>query len=99
MTLGVKIEFLVAEALRSVGGLVLDANGERFANERGRRGDVVGKMWKNKSFLRLYLYEAASDEIAWHCKRYTKCGVVKFYESVEALAKDTGVPLYVMRGQ
>merc|ERR1719471_1835858 len=28
-----KIKFLAAEALRGVGGLVLDANGKRFANE------------------------------------------------------------------
>eukprot|EP00445_Apocalathium_hangoei_P062920 CAMPEP_0204102350 /NCGR_PEP_ID=MMETSP0360-20130528/194935_1 /ASSEMBLY_ACC=CAM_ASM_000342 /TAXON_ID=268821 /ORGANISM="Scrippsiella Hangoei, Strain SHTV-5" /LENGTH=337 /DNA_ID=CAMNT_0051051765 /DNA_START=69 /DNA_END=1080 /DNA_ORIENTATION=- len=32
-----KIKFLAAEALRGVGGLILDANGKRFANELGRR--------------------------------------------------------------
>merc|ERR1719428_1396681 len=32
-----KIKFLAAEALRGVGGLVLDADGKRFANELGRR--------------------------------------------------------------
>merc|ERR1719265_2758094 len=31
-----KVKFLAAEALRGVGGLVLDANGKRFANELGR---------------------------------------------------------------
>ena len=33
-----KIKFLAAEALRGVGGLVINANGERFCNELGRRG-------------------------------------------------------------
>merc|ERR1712125_191086 len=58
--------------------------GNRFANELGRRDYVTGEMCLNK---------AASDEIIWHCKHYTGRGVMKFYESGEALAKDMGVPL------
>merc|ERR1719498_1157412 len=42
-----KVKFLAAEALRGVGGLVLDKNGKRFANELGRRDYVTGEMWKN----------------------------------------------------
>jgi len=91
-----KIKFLAAEALRGVGGLVLDANGKRFANELGRRDYVTGEMWKNKPPFRLCLNKAASDEIIWHCKHYTGRGVMKFYESGEALAKDMGVPLSVL---
>merc|ERR1719383_79528 len=86
-----KIKFLAAEALRGVGGLVLDANGNRFANELGRRDYVTGEMWKNKPPFRLCLNKAASEEIHWHCKHYTGRGVMKFYESGEALAKDMGV--------
>merc|ERR1711878_43930 len=88
-----KIKFLAAEALRGVGGLVLNANGKRFANELGRRDYVTGEMWKNKPPFRLCLNKAASDEIIWHCKHYTGRGVMKFYESGEALAKDMGVPV------
>ena len=33
------------QALRDVGGLVLDANGKRFANGLGRRVYVTGEMW------------------------------------------------------
>merc|ERR1712151_692713 len=91
-----KIKFLAAEALRGVGGLVLDANGERFANELGRRDYVTGEMWKNKPPFRLCLNKAASDEIIWHCKHYTGCGVMKFYESGAALAQDMGVPVSVL---
>merc|ERR1739844_574154 len=78
------------------GGLVLDANGKRFANELGRRDYVTGEMWKNKPPFRLCLDKAASDEIHWHCKHYTGRGVMKFYESGEALAADMGVPLSVL---
>merc|ERR1711957_723443 len=88
-----KIKFLAAEALRGVGGLVFNAEGDRFANELGRRDYVTGEMWKNKPPFRLCLNKAASDEIIWHCKHYTGRGVMKFYASGEDLAKDMGVPV------
>merc|ERR1712151_513334 len=88
-----KIKFLAAEALRGVGGLVLDANGKRFANELGRRDYVTGEMWKNKPPFRLCLNKAASDEIIWHCKHYTGRGVMKYYANGAELAKDMGVAL------
>merc|ERR1712187_51873 len=50
-------------------------------------------MWKNKPPFRLALNKAASDEIIWHAKHYTGRGVMKYYESGEALAKDMGVPI------
>merc|ERR550539_1825831 len=86
-----KVKFLAAEALRGVGGLILDANGKRFANELGRRDYVTGEMWKNKPPFRLALNKAASDEIIWHCKHYTGRGVMKFYANGQALADDMGV--------
>merc|ERR1712076_333054 len=91
-----KIKFLAAEALRGVGGLVLDANGNRFANELGRRDYVTGEMWKNTPPFRLCLNRAAQEEIIWHCKHYTGRGVMKFYETGAALANDMGVSLSVL---
>merc|ERR1712045_342300 len=91
-----KIKFLAAEALRGVGGLVLDANGKRFANELGRRDYVTGEMWKNKPPFRLCLNKAASDEIHWHCKHYTGRGVMKFYANGKELAADMGIEVSVL---
>merc|ERR1712139_629502 len=91
-----KVKFLAAEALRGVGGIVLDATGKRFANELGRRDYVTGEMWKNKPPFRLCLNKAASDEIMWHCKHYTGRGVMKYYASGADLAKDMGVPLQTL---
>merc|ERR1719504_87012 len=91
-----KIKFLAAEALRGVGGLIFNRDGQRFANELGRRDYVTGEMWKNKPPFRLCLNKAASTEILWHCKHYTGRGVMKFYESGEALAKEMGCPLSVL---
>merc|ERR1719345_548627 len=91
-----KIKFLAAEALRGVGGLIINRDGLRFANELGRRDYVTGEMWKNKPPFRLCLNKAASDEILWHCKHYTGRGVMKFYETGEALAKDMGIQVSVL---
>lgn len=88
-----KIKFLAAEALRGVGGLVLDKDGKRFANELGRRDYVTGEMWKNKPPFRLVLNKAASDEIIWHCKHYTGRGVMKYFESGKALAEEMKIPV------
>merc|ERR1712151_932676 len=70
-----KVKFLAAEALRGVGGMLLDINGNRFCNELGRRDYVTGMMWKNNGVLNgnttgffLYLNGKASNEIQWHCK-------------------------------
>merc|ERR1711953_301749 len=91
-----KVKFLAAEALRGVGGLVLDADGKRFANELGRRDYVTGEMWKNRPPFRLVLNKAASAEIHWHCKHYTGRGVMKFYESGTALATEMGIEVSVL---
>lgn len=43
-----KVKFLAAEALRGVGGLLLDSKGQRFVDELQHRDYVTGKMWENK---------------------------------------------------
>jgi len=91
-----KVKFLAAEALRGVGGLVLDVNGRRFANEVGRRDYLTGEMWKNKPPFRLCLNNTAANEMIWHAKHYTGRGVMKYYESGEALAKDMGIDVKVL---
>lgn len=64
-----KVKFLAAEALRGVGGLLLDNEGDRFADELGHRDYVTGRMWDNNKFpVRLILNGQATKEIEWHCK-------------------------------
>jgi aspartate oxidase len=43
----VQVKFLAAEALRGVGGLLLDNTGSRFVDELQHRDFVTGKMWEN----------------------------------------------------
>jgi len=85
-----KVKFLAAEALRGVGGLLLDGDGNRFANELGRRDYVTGEMWKNKAPFRLVLNEAAAKEIHWHCEHYKGRGVMKKFDTGKAMADDIG---------
>merc|ERR1711904_145913 len=92
-----KVKFLAAEALRGVGGVLIDREGKRFANELGRRDYVTGRMWKNKPPFRLCLNSKASKEIHWHCEHYKGRGVMKSYESGLDLAKEMGIPESVLR--
>jgi flavocytochrome c len=89
-----KLKFLAAEALRGVGGLLLNKEGDRFCNELGHRDYVTGEMWKNKKApYRLVMNAAGSKEIEWHCKHYVGRGLMKKYNSGADLAKDMGIPV------
>ncbi|KDN45165.1 hypothetical protein RSAG8_05080, partial [Rhizoctonia solani AG-8 WAC10335] len=93
-----KVKFLAAEALRGVGGLLLDNEGQRFADELGHRDYVTGRMWDNGKFpIRLILNGRASKEIEWHCKHYVGRGLMKRVESGEALAKEMGLKPEVIK--
>lgn len=86
-----KVKFLAAEALRGCGGILLDAEGNRFCDELGHRDYVTGMMWKNKFPIRLVLNTAASKEIEWHCRHYAGRGLMKKFDNGEALAKEMGI--------
>lgn len=86
-----KVKFLAAEALRGVGGILLDANGNRFCDELGRRDYVTGEMNKNKGPFRLVLNGKASKEIEWHCKHYVGRKLMKKFNSGADFAKELGV--------
>merc|ERR1719169_233841 len=95
-----KVKFLAAEALRGVGGVLLDITGKRFCNELGRRDYVTGMMWKNNGITLgnttcffLCLNSKASTEITWHCKHYRGRGLMKSYNNMGEFAKEYGMPL------
>ena len=87
-----KVKFLAAEAFRGVGGILLDADGNRFADELGRRDYVSGEMNRNKGPFRLILNGKASKEIEWHCKHYVGRGIMKRFSSGAEVAKEMGIP-------
>ncbi|KAI0930652.1 hypothetical protein AcV5_007311 [Taiwanofungus camphoratus] len=93
-----KVKFLAAEALRGVGGLLLDNEGQRFVDELQHRDYVTGKMWENGKYpIRLVLNGQASSEIEWHCKHYVGRGLMKRFENGTALAKEMGLKPEVLK--
>jgi flavocytochrome c len=86
-----KVKFLAAEALRGVGGILLDANGKRFVDELQHRDFVTGEMWKNKFPIRLVLNSKSGKEIEWHVKHYMGRGLMRKFDTGADLAKEIGV--------
>ncbi|OAR02848.1 hypothetical protein LLEC1_04641 [Akanthomyces lecanii] len=90
---GSKWKFLAAEALRGEGGLLLNADGDRFCDELGHRDYVSGMMWKekekNKFPIRLILNSKASNVLDFHTRHYSGRGLMKKM-SGEELAKEIG---------
>jgi flavocytochrome c len=88
-----KVKWLAAEALRGYGGIIINANGERFCDELGRRDYVSGEMHRNKPPFRLILNSTASKEIEWHCKHYVGRKLMKYFTSGKDLAKEMNIPV------
>ncbi|KAH7155808.1 FAD binding domain-containing protein [Dactylonectria estremocensis] len=90
---GSKWKFLAAEALRGEGGLLLNADGDRFCDELGHRDYVSGMMWKEKEKskfpIRLVLNSKASNTLDFHTRHYSGRGLMKKMTGAE-LAKEIG---------
>jgi len=90
---GSKWKFLAAEALRGEGGLLLNADGDRFCDELGHRDYVSGMMWKekdnNKFPIRLILNSKASNTLDFHTRHYSGRGLMRKMSGKE-LAKEIG---------
>ncbi|UZP46136.1 hypothetical protein NXS19_013948 [Fusarium pseudograminearum] len=90
---GSKWKFLAAEALRGEGGLLLNADGDRFCDELGHRDYVSGMMWdekkKDKFPIRLILNSKASKVLDFHTRHYSGRGLMKKMTGKE-LAKEIG---------
>ncbi|KAL6859888.1 Osmotic growth protein [Amphichorda felina] len=90
---GSKWKFLAAEALRGEGGLLLNADGDRFCDELGHRDYVSGMMWKEKDKgkfpIRLILNSKASKVLDFHTRHYSGRGLMKKMTGKE-LAKEIG---------
>ncbi|THU84185.1 Flavocytochrome c [Dendrothele bispora CBS 962.96] len=92
-----KTKFLAAEALRSVGGLLVDSAGERFVNELDRRDAVTEKMQQvieaGKAPIRMVMNVKAYEVLKAHCDFYLAKGLMKKYPNAQALTEDTKLPL------
>ncbi|KAJ7617277.1 Flavocytochrome c [Roridomyces roridus] len=93
-----KTKFLAAEALRGVGGLLIDGKGVRFVDEVQRRDVVTKAMQKveggeGRGPVRLVLSEEAVGEVKKHCDFYVSKNLMKRYSDAKEFSADTGIPL------
>lgn len=84
-----KWKFLAAEALRGEGGILVNADGDRFCDELGHRDYVSSMMWENKFPIRLVLNSKASNALDFHCRHYSGRGLMKTMSGID-LAKEIG---------
>ena len=77
-----KTKFLAAEALRGVGGLLIDRDGARFINELERRDTVTEKMQEitkaGRAPVRLLLNPRAAKILEAHGKRLLRICLFRF---------------------
>ncbi|KAM5451829.1 Osmotic growth protein [Microsporum audouinii] len=80
-------------ALRGEGGILLNSDGQRFADELGHRDYVSGQMWKEKEKgkwpIRLILNSKASNILDFHTRHYSGRGLMKKMTGAE-LAREIG---------
>ncbi|KAF5339270.1 hypothetical protein D9758_013333 [Tetrapyrgos nigripes] len=92
-----KTKFLAAEALRGVGGLLIDRAGKRFVNELDRRDAVTTAMQQciddGKGPVRMVLNVQAYETLKAHCDFYISKGLMKKYPSAKEFTDDTGLSL------
>ena len=60
---GAKVKFLAAEALRGVGGLLLNSDGKRFVDELQHRDYVTGKIWEQKGKVCPMFYRSLQHQL------------------------------------
>jgi flavocytochrome c len=95
-----KVKWLAAEALRGVGGIMIDRHGKRFVNELGTRDYVSAEMLKRKEAqgpYRLLINGKGSKEIEWHCHHYASRKLMKKYASGEELAREMKIDANILR--
>ncbi len=82
-----KVKFLAAEALRGVGGLLLDNTGSRFVDELQHRDYVTGKMWENKKACVFICVMRSADS---HCSiPFALCSTGKRPKILNGIASTT----------
>ena len=60
---GAKVKFLAAEALRGVGGLLLNSDGRRFVDELDHGEYVTGKIWEQNGKVCPMLYRSLRHQL------------------------------------
>eukprot|EP00510_Aplanochytrium_minuta_P003240 CAMPEP_0184025018 /NCGR_PEP_ID=MMETSP0954-20121128/12508_1 /TAXON_ID=627963 /ORGANISM="Aplanochytrium sp, Strain PBS07" /LENGTH=1028 /DNA_ID=CAMNT_0026308617 /DNA_START=322 /DNA_END=3408 /DNA_ORIENTATION=- len=96
------VKKLCAELLRGVGGILLNAAGQRFANELGTRDYLTGKMLeqypntKQPAFT-LLLNRDAAEKAPVHVPMYAKRKLLYRFDTIEEVAEWSNVTVATLR--
>ncbi|EUJ21788.1 flavocytochrome c [Listeria aquatica] len=80
--------YLIGEAVRGEGAILVDKDGKRFVNEMDTRDNVtaaINKLGDKSAYL---IFNAGVKDRVKAIKQYEEMGVVKKADSIEALAKE-----------
>ncbi|MBG9791634.1 fumarate reductase [Paenibacillus dendritiformis] len=84
--------YLIGEAVRGEGAILITSKGERFINEMAARDSVtaaINKLPEKNAFL---VFDSGVRSRATAVEQYEKMGFVKTKDTIEALADEIGVP-------
>ena len=99
---------LCAELLRGVGGILLNKDGHRFANELDTRAAIVSRMQAQASSagrkdeqleFTILLNAASAAEADKHVPLYSAKGLLKKFDDLEGVAEEMGVPARRLRDE
>lgn len=84
--------YLIGEAVRGEGAILVSKDGKRFTNELDTRDNVTAAINKLADKAAYLVFDSGVKSRAKAIQQYEKMGFVIQGETVEALAKEMGVP-------
>ncbi|MGG0815640.1 flavocytochrome c [Paenibacillus alvei] len=84
--------YLIGEAVRGEGAILVSKDGKRFTNELDTRDNVTAAINKLADKAAYLVFDSGVKSRAKAIQQYEKMGFVIKGETVEALAKEMGVP-------
>eukprot|EP00927_Polykrikos_kofoidii_P029496 TRINITY_DN25504_c0_g1_i1.p1 TRINITY_DN25504_c0_g1~~TRINITY_DN25504_c0_g1_i1.p1 ORF type:complete len:1044 (+),score=174.76 TRINITY_DN25504_c0_g1_i1:63-3194(+) len=89
-----KAKVAAPQVLCTGGGFLLDADGDRFCDERSTPDKIASAMRKSRGPFRLVIAELAANALApGLSEHYVSRGLARRFESLEAVARGIGVPV------
>ncbi len=84
--------YLIGEAVRGEGAILVNSDGKRFTNELDTRDKVTAAINKLPERTAYLVFDAGVTERVKAIKQYEEMGFVKKADTIEALAKEIDVP-------
>ncbi|GGH20985.1 flavocytochrome c [Paenibacillus segetis] len=84
--------YLIGEAVRGEGAILVNSKGQRFINEMGTRDNVTQAITKLPETNAFLIFDSGVRSRAKAIEQYEKLGFVKKADTIKALAEDIELP-------